>query len=137
MAKSEENRLCLKFNFTSSGVSQKFLGGPLVPYLDTPYSRSQKWLIQCFRYSHFYGPFLWTFPRHPVKEFSMYPDPWKTWLRGEGCTGTTWRSTPFFLLSYFLSSISCSLSFSTSLLCCIFKQFLQKRRFLFLRILLG
>ena len=29
--KSEENGLCLKFNFTSSRVSQKFLRGLLIP----------------------------------------------------------------------------------------------------------
>ena len=53
MAKSEENGLGLKFNFTSSWVSQKFVGGPLVPDIDTPYSRSQNWPILRFSYSHF------------------------------------------------------------------------------------
>ena len=33
-AKSEENGLCLKFDFTSSRGSQNFLGGLLVPYLE-------------------------------------------------------------------------------------------------------
>ena len=34
-AKSEENGLALNFDFTSSRVSQNFLGGPLIPYLGT------------------------------------------------------------------------------------------------------
>ena len=83
MDKSEENRLCLKFNFTSSRVSQKFLGCLLVPYLGTPCSRSQKRPILCFSYSHFWSP--WTLPRHPVNEFSMYPDLLKNWSWGQGC----------------------------------------------------
>ena len=40
-AKSEENRLCLKFNFTSSRVSQKFLGGLHLPYLETRIFKNQ------------------------------------------------------------------------------------------------
>ena len=34
-AKSEENGLALNFDFTSSRVSQNFLGGSLIPYLGT------------------------------------------------------------------------------------------------------
>ena len=84
MVTSEESGLCLKFNFTSSWVSQKFLGCLLVPYLGTPCSRSQKRPILCFSYSHFWSP--WTLPRHPVNEFSMYPDLLKNWSWGQGCS---------------------------------------------------
>ena len=41
MAKSEENGLGLKFDFTSSRVSQNLFGGLQVPILDTPFFRSQ------------------------------------------------------------------------------------------------
>ena len=40
-AKSEENGLCLKFNFTSSRVSQQLLGGLLLPYLETRIFKNQ------------------------------------------------------------------------------------------------
>ena len=50
-AKSEENRLGLKFHFTSSRVSQKHVGGVQVPHIDTPYSRSQNRPILRFSYS--------------------------------------------------------------------------------------
>ena len=40
-AKREENRLGLKFDFTSSRVSPKKVWGFLVPVLDTPFFRSQ------------------------------------------------------------------------------------------------
>ena len=41
-AKSEENRLCLKFNFTSSRVPQKILGVLQLPYLETRIFKNQK-----------------------------------------------------------------------------------------------
>ena len=41
-AKSEENKLGLKFNFTSSRVSQKIWGGLLLPYLETRIFKNQK-----------------------------------------------------------------------------------------------
>ena len=40
-AKSEDNRLCLKFNYTSSRVSKKYMGGLLVPYLETRIFKNQ------------------------------------------------------------------------------------------------
>ena len=39
MAKSEENRLVLKFDFTFYRVSQHFWGGLLVPILDTRFPK--------------------------------------------------------------------------------------------------
>ena len=51
--KRAKNGLMLKFNFTSSEVSQKFFLGPLVPYLETTYLVSQKLPIRCFSYTHF------------------------------------------------------------------------------------
>ena len=41
MAKSEENGLCLKFDFTSSKVFLKNSGGLLVPYLGTRIFKNQ------------------------------------------------------------------------------------------------
>ena len=41
-AKSEENKLGLKFNFTSSRVSPKNWGGLLLPYLETRIFKNQK-----------------------------------------------------------------------------------------------
>ena len=41
-AKSEENGLCLKFNFTSSRVPQKILGVLQLPYLETRIFKNQK-----------------------------------------------------------------------------------------------
>ena len=65
MDKSEENRLGLKFDFTSPKVTQKCLGGLLLPYLDTPYARSPKWLIRCFSSLHFCSPYDVFLPSRP------------------------------------------------------------------------
>ena len=41
-AKSEENRLCLKFDFKFSRVSQNISGAFLIPYLETRIFKNQK-----------------------------------------------------------------------------------------------
>ena len=73
MAKSGENGLSLKLDFTSSTgrLSQKFLGGLLLPYLDTTYAISPKWPIRRFSsidtlYWNF--PCTWTFWKYGYED---------------------------------------------------------------------
>ena len=58
--KSEENGLCLKFDFTLSRVSQKFCGGILLPYLET-------WIFKNQIFPISWG-FATTFQHHTDKE---------------------------------------------------------------------
>ena len=84
-AKSEENGLCLKFNFTSSRVSRNVLGGLLAPYLGTPYFQKSEFpnVLRFWQYfpvsvcqsgpeniNHLFVPFFktWSFLRAGVAD---------------------------------------------------------------------
>ena len=49
MAKSEENKLCLKFNFTSSRVSRKIQGASYYPIQKPEFSKIKKPTINDFK----------------------------------------------------------------------------------------
>ena len=89
-AKSEENRPAFIFDFTSSKVSQNFLGGLLVPYLETTQSIFQKDPTQKSSVLHFQSQHThwWS---NPLKKsgwnFFFIGNP-----NGEMCKGSSYTS---------------------------------------------